>query len=1244
MTMNEDEKSFEDVLRDLKALSTKRDPRSVRLAAVTMAIIDVLEDNEIAPARVYSSTVKTLEGTLQQHSELGSNSMVTQVALLELLGRVIPYVSHNVLAATAVMASRVLRGVVTSCRSITLDDDTKDELGGVNATLRASCRATTQFVLNVQSSAQDKAIRQLLKGTLIPLWDDHRPKVRKAAQEGACEIVLHGWCGSLFTEFCLIEMDSGNTTRALHTLHWLQSTILFMNIEKLGKKVMELLLATLNPPSKAGNDFIANFSNRQLQDRVLLINGILSILVAMMEEQEMELDEKKTLQRNAFASRALATLLQGKPSVLFFGNNSVDIALLENGKALYGKALLLTCQCVMDSEPTVAKKLLPLTIQRVVQLSKPEEGESIFVSEALMPELTKMLKKTDGTDDLLNGIETVLQHSYRATWSVSLLPLATLLRQNQNSDVIKKLIQIHDFDAKPVEEAVGSIIQEVGLEKFWKFVSWGNCPETNRKGNKHENEIIGTNQVWLLPILKLFGTLSAIRPSMSFFQNTVLVLARKCDKVAARHNNEIDKARVIDLWSLFECSCSGIPGDFSQIFPMLVPTLLQAMGDKRYPKLVTIICGGLESLVESVQDESSREVLSHQSKKILPALFKLLEILQENSTTQSKKNIQEDEDMDTDDKNKLQPEMSVADQRVAIVISAISKLADVAPSSYLESLVKKVLQRLLVGSQSTGDESDKICTLLNLCQALVPASDETSVELIYRTVKPLIRSDEQPPRVQKRAYKVLLCICHSHTKFCTDTNRLSELTDLLVDGLITCQVSARHMRLKCMAVIVEKFQSTNKHQTDTIPKILGEVLLCLKDSNGKTREAAYQLLISMANAMNCMESYLKIIAAALGALTPHMRSAAVMAMSRLVFEFAREDMAFQSMIPSMLQTVLVLFDESSREVVKSVIGFVRVSVAAMTEEQLEPLLPEVIGGLFKYHKTKERFRAKIKIILKKLVRIYGYEKLMPFVPDSDVRLLTHMRKLSERAARRKEAQRQDGKSGIVHFDEMMESDEEDSDDGRTLMTGATKFTELTGRSGKSIRNAAIQRSENMTLQSKKRASIVTKNSSMEGPRLMNEKDGGIHDLLDPGMSKSVHFAPMDDDSDSFDEGVMEFDELGRLVVHDVDDSSTRQQTTLDNDEEIENLETRSFKKRKISKFETAKIDRDVAQKKKSKTKALGAAYKSKKSGGDVKKKGQKFEPYAFVPLDGKSYTKNNRRKAIESISTVIRNSNGKRKR
>jgi ribosomal RNA-processing protein 12 len=86
---------------------------------------------------------------------------------------------------------------------------------------------------------------------------------------------------------------------------------------------------------------------------------------------------------------------------------------------------------------------------------------------------------------------------------------------------------------------------------------------------------------------------------------------------------------------------------------------------------------------------------------------------------------------------------------------------------------------------------------------------------------------------------------------------------------------------------------------------------------------------------------LRVIIAALGAQTPHMRSAAVMAMSRIVFEYARTDESVYNLLPSLLQTAIALFDEDSREVTKSVVGFVRVSVAAMTQEQLEPLLPEV---------------------------------------------------------------------------------------------------------------------------------------------------------------------------------------------------------------------------------------------------------------------------------------------------------------
>jgi ribosomal RNA-processing protein 12 len=152
-------------------------------------------------------------------------------------------------------------------------------------------------------------------------------------------------------------------------------------------------------------------------------------------------------------------------------------------------------------------------------------------------------------------------------------------------------------------------------------------------------------------------------------------------------------------------------------------------------------------------------------------------------------------------------------------------------------------------------------------------------------------------------------------------------------------------------------------------------------------------------------------------------------------------------------------------------------------------------------------------------------------------------------------------------------------------------------------------------------------------------------MLDPRMAKSVRFAEeFSDDSDS-DAGAMEFDDHGRLIVPDDQEVtvSSRKLDPLQLDEDNDEIKA-GGKRRKLNKFESAKVDREEKQKgqKKKVVKSLGEAYKSKKAGGDVMKKGQKFEPYAYMPLDGKSYTKKNRRGAVEKMATVVRG--GKRKR
>jgi len=653
------------------------------------------------------------------------------------------------------------------------------------------------------------------------------------------------------------------------------------------------------------------------------------------------------------------------------------------------------------------------------------------------------------------------------------------------------------------------------------------------------------------------------------------------------------------------------------------------------------------------------EIVSQASVKLLPGLFKLTETLYGTNTKAAGPSAKgKDSDMDVDAEGgeaNSSGNTSQDAQRVQAVTDAIGELARVCPRSFLQNLFKKVMQRLLVATQAEEDESDKICTLLGLAQALISSEtlDESSVSLLYRATCPLIRSDEHDSKVQKRAYKCMAEICEKNGSFVTSSERLGEMTELMIGSIMTCQVSSRHMRLKCMIHIVKAFDSTNEQHMAVIPKIMGEVLLCLKDSNAKTREAAYQLLLTMAEVRDDMTDFFQIILAALGAQTPHMRSGAVMAISRLVFEY-RDDYTVQQLLPQVLQTVTILFDEKSREVIKSVVGFVRVSIAAMEKDQLEPLLPEVVGGLMKYNKGKGRFRAKIKIILKKLARSYGFEKITPLVPEDDARLMTHMRKLEERAKRRKAAGRSDGRAdGQTVFDDMMESDEEDSDDGRTFMTGATGFTRMTATTGKSQRTAAIERAK--SIKSSAKSMMSARSSATYGPRIRAEKAGEIMDMLDPAMAKSVHFADdvgtgeFSDDDD--DDGVMEFDDMGRLVVHEPLDIDRHSVMDADGPNAADAEENDDFrgggKRRRVSKFESAKVERAVAiqrkaQKKANEPKALGSAYKSKKSGGDVKKKGQKFEPYAYVPLDGKSYSKKNRGKAVAQMGTVVKS--GKRKR
>ena len=70
-----------------------------------------------------------------------------------------------------------------------------------------------------------------------------------------------------------------------------------------------------------------------------------------------------------------------------------------------------------------------------------------------------------------------------------------------------------------------------------------------------------------------------------------------------------------------------------------------------------------------------------------------------------------------------------------------------------------------------------------------------------------------------------------------------------------------------------------------------------------------------------LRSLVNIVLGGLVGATPHMISASVIALARLLFEFAP---VLAGLVPALLPSVLLLLRSKAREVIKSVLGFVKV--------------------------------------------------------------------------------------------------------------------------------------------------------------------------------------------------------------------------------------------------------------------------------------------------------------------------------
>lgn len=324
---------------------------------------------------------------------------------------------------------------------------------------------------------------------------------------------------------------------------------------------------------------------------------------------------------------------------------------------------------------------------------------------------------------------------------------------------------------------------------------------------------------------------------------------------------------------------------------------------------------------------------------------------------------------------------------------------------------------------------------------------------LFAAVQPAL-ADDRHTGLQKRAYAVVAALLQSHPGLLRDGGGvpLDAVVRLLQDAFVTVSAAARRGRLQCLRILVGCLSRERDSHRAVLPSVLGEVMLCLRDSNAKVRGAAEAVLGAMAEwaaeggdgaglgadadtaaaattvPPPTLSEVFRMVLGGLGAATPHMRSAAVSALALLLYNFSQRPVV-AAMLPALTESTLVLAQvrkgaalcaprvgvqqtacrrrppsllcclaqEKSREVAAAVVGFCRVLASVTPPRELAPLVRPVVTALLVWGgETKNRIRTKIKGVLRRLARRVGLDAVAAHMPTADSPLIAYLRKMQVR--------------------------------------------------------------------------------------------------------------------------------------------------------------------------------------------------------------------------------------------------------
>ncbi|XP_073650223.1 RRP12-like protein isoform X2 [Tursiops truncatus] len=477
-------------------------------------------------------------------------------------------------------------------------------------------------------------------------------------------------------------------------------------------------------------------------------------------------------------------------------------------------------------------------------------------------------------------------------------------------------------------------------------------------------------------------------------------------------------------------------------------------------------------------------------------------------------------------------------------------------------------------------------SVLDLVVALAPHADEAAISKLYSTIRPYLESKAHG--VQKKAYRVLEEVCASPqgpgARFVQ--SHLDDLKKTLLDSLRSTSSPAKRPRLKCLIHIVRKLSAEHE---EFISALVPEVILCTKEVSVGARKNAFALLVEMGHAF-------------------------------LRFGPDPAGLMGASTMEQLLENVCLLLASRTRDVVRSALGFIKVSMVVMDMAHLAKHVQLVMGAIGKLSDDMRRhFRMKLRNLFTKFIRKFGFELVRKLLPEEYQKVLVNIRKAEARARKQRalsqaaaeeEVEEEEpfrGKGDSIEEILADSEDEEDEEEERSRGKEQQRLARQRGRAW--LKEGGGD--EPLNFLDPKVAQRVL--ATQPGPGRGKKKDHGFKVSADGRL-----IIREEEDGDAKmeeEEGAKGEDEEMADLMEDVGIRSKKHQKLKHKEADSEELEVPPQYQAGGS-----GIHRPVAKKA-----TPGAEYKAKKAKGDMKKKGR-LDPYAYIPL---SKTKLNRRKKVK---------------